>query len=209
MKVRLSSTARDIRLLEGEALFKVQHDPNRPFCVRTDDAVIQAIGTQFDVYRQVHNTRVEVLEGAVRISAEEKNDPSTHAADETASAGDPVLSAATISTVSAGEEANISQAGSITRLASEEITNKLAWRQRRLVFREDSLSFIVGEFNRYNRHPRFRIVDREVGNLRYTGVFDVDDPGANLYSAKSSELETITDRYDQARPTGWLSRMGW
>jgi hypothetical protein len=37
------------------------------------------------------------------------------------------------------------------RHKSAEITKAIAWRERRLVFREDKLSFIVSEFNRYNR----------------------------------------------------------
>ena len=49
-----------------------------------------------------------------------------------------------------------------------------AWRERRLVFRADTLATIAEEFNRYNR---LRIEVRgNVANRQLTGVFDADDP---------------------------------
>ncbi|HLY51574.1 MAG TPA: FecR domain-containing protein, partial [Steroidobacteraceae bacterium] len=50
--IRLAADQREVRLLRGEALFRVHHDTNRPFRVYTDDAMVQAVGTQFDVYRR-------------------------------------------------------------------------------------------------------------------------------------------------------------
>jgi len=76
--VRLAAHAREVRLLRGEALFHVAHDPSRPFLVSTDDAVVQAVGTQFDVYRRDDGTVVAVLEGQVNV---------TTAAPATASSG--------------------------------------------------------------------------------------------------------------------------
>ena len=66
--VRLGAHAREVRLLRGEALFHVAHDPSRPFLVSTDDAVVQAVGTQFDVYRRDDGTVVAVLEGRVNVT---------------------------------------------------------------------------------------------------------------------------------------------
>lgn len=48
---QFSRQARNVRLLEGEAMFSVEHDRARPFRMISDDTVIQAIGTQFNVYR--------------------------------------------------------------------------------------------------------------------------------------------------------------
>src|SRR5262249_13837131 len=52
--LHFSRHEREIRLLDGEALFKVARDTSRPFRVRTDDAVIQALGTEFNVRRDDH-----------------------------------------------------------------------------------------------------------------------------------------------------------
>lgn len=69
IEVRMSAKARDIRLIEGEALFKVHRDPARPFRVHAQDVVIQALGTQFNVYRRTTGTTVSVLEGRVEVIA--------------------------------------------------------------------------------------------------------------------------------------------
>src|ERR1700734_2214440 len=66
--VRLTAHVREVRLVRGEALFHVAHDPSRPFLVSTDDAVVQAVGTQFDVYRRDDGTVVAVLEGRVNVT---------------------------------------------------------------------------------------------------------------------------------------------
>ena len=55
-------------MLRGEALFRVHHDAGRPFRVYTDDAIVQAVGTQFDVYRRDDGTVVSVLEGRVDVT---------------------------------------------------------------------------------------------------------------------------------------------
>ena len=68
VEVQFSRSARNVRLLEGEAMFAVEHDAARPFRVLSDDTVIQAIGTQFNVYRSNAGTTVSVVEGIVEIS---------------------------------------------------------------------------------------------------------------------------------------------
>jgi transmembrane sensor len=42
---------RRVALLEGEALFDVVHDPERPFHVVLDNSEIRVLGTRFNVYR--------------------------------------------------------------------------------------------------------------------------------------------------------------
>jgi transmembrane sensor len=63
--IRFAAHTREVHLLNGEALFRVHHDTSRPFRVSTDDAVVQAVGTQFDVYRREDGTVISVIEGRV------------------------------------------------------------------------------------------------------------------------------------------------
>src|SRR5579862_2183692 len=49
LRVRMSSTNREIDLLRGQAFFHDVHEPNRPFIVRSGDTVVRAVGTRFDV----------------------------------------------------------------------------------------------------------------------------------------------------------------
>src|SRR5262249_20575532 len=75
--VSYSNIARDVQLEQGEALFAVAAESRRPFRVHTGTAVVQAIGTQFNVYRNLDATTVSVIEGRVKVSpADEARDVS-------------------------------------------------------------------------------------------------------------------------------------
>lgn len=67
IRVRYSDQARNVDLLEGQALFRVAKDTTRPFIVRSDGTNVRAVGTQFDVYRRKSGTTVTVLEGRVAV----------------------------------------------------------------------------------------------------------------------------------------------
>jgi len=68
--LHFTGQTREVRLLRGEALFRVHHDAARPFRVYTPDALIQAVGTQFNVYNRPDGTEVAVIEGRVNITPE-------------------------------------------------------------------------------------------------------------------------------------------
>lgn len=160
LKVRIDAESRDLWLTQGEALFKVQQDSTRPFRVHTRDAVIQAIGTQFNVYTRDTGTTVSVIEGRVRVGST------------------PVLSA--------GEAVNVKTNGKVERRASVNADRVTSWQRRRLIFDEETLTNIVAEFNRYNQR-HLTIEDPAAGSRRFSGIFDVDDPKslADLLSRES------------------------
>lgn len=56
---------RSATLVEGQALFRVLHDENRPFVVAVGDVRIVDVGTIFDVAREKGRIRVAVSEGRV------------------------------------------------------------------------------------------------------------------------------------------------
>jgi transmembrane sensor len=176
--VRLTAHAREVRLLRGEALFHVAHDPSRPFLVSTDDAVVQAVGTQFDVYRRDDGTVVAVLEGRVNVTS------ATPAPASSGSAAAPVADrraprAAAVRSLGASQEAQVSHAGSVSIREVSNVSDTVAWRERRLIFRDQTLEQIVVEFNRYRAAP-IRLGDGTVRERVYSGVFDADDADSLL-----------------------------
>ena len=64
----------------------------------------------------------------------------------------------------------------MTRHEHADIERVVAWRQRRLIFDADTLEDIAAEFNRYNRTSQILIEDDAARQVRFTGVFDADDP---------------------------------
>jgi transmembrane sensor len=176
IKARISESARDIRLLEGEALFKVSPDRDRPFYVRTRTAAIVAVGTQFNVYQQDEKTRVSVLEGRVRIAAVDRP-----------------AAVLTAPIVAAGQEVDVRPDGKAVQRAVPDVAAAAAWVQRRVVFRQESLANVVQQFNRYRKSPRLRVEDPELAARKYSGTFDVDDP-RSLEDVLANERDIVLER---------------
>ena len=168
--VRFAGNLRDVKLIEGEALFKVHHDAQRPFRVFARDAVIRDIGTQFNVYSRSDSTKVAVVEGIVEVIAQ----PDALAATRFGSASAPQAHA-TSRTLIANQQAQVSNDGSVTVSTTKNVVELVAWQQRRLVFRDESLSHIADTFNQYN-HRLIRVDGDELKARRYSGAFDADDP---------------------------------
>jgi len=70
-----SSEKREVKLI-GQAFFDVKSDRNRPFYIRTDNAVVEVLGTSFDVraYEDEKDLQVAVREGTVEISKSDEPD---------------------------------------------------------------------------------------------------------------------------------------
>ena len=185
VRVDYSDEARDIYLIDGQALFTVSHDSNRPFRVHVSGGpVVQAIGTKFDVRRLRNRTTVAVLEGRVQVT------PSTNNVDT--STPDPLVHRAKLG---AGEAINVQDTGAMTTLAAVDLVEVNAWQQRRLIFKDRALSEIVEEFNRYNRQP-IRIADDDLATRRYSGVWDADHPDV-LFRYLLSDGDVTIDRNDE------------
>jgi transmembrane sensor len=170
IQVRLDKMNRQIELLRGEALFRVAHDAKRPFKVQTRSALVEAIGTQFNVYDRPEGTRVSVLEGRVRVQTPR----------QTRSLG-------------AGEEVQVRADGSIEHEVDADVRNAVAWSERRLIFNDAPLEEMVREFNRYNPALQLRLQDVPPGSHHYNGIFDAADP-ESLAELLARERDLILER---------------
>jgi transmembrane sensor len=74
IRVKYSKQERDVELIEGQALFHVAHDTDRPFIVSVGTTRVRAVGTQFDVYKKSTGTVVTVVEGRVAVYPASQND---------------------------------------------------------------------------------------------------------------------------------------
>ena len=188
LRVWLTRQRRDIELVDGEALFAVAHDARRPFRVHVGRTIVEAVGTEFSVYRGQHGTKVAVVEGRVRIFAYQS--PASLILNSNAVAWSD-LGAADFQRppppipVSAREEAEVSGDGGSAapfdverrKVSALELEHDLAWVNGQLIFDNASLAETVEEFNRYNRR-KLRIADPTLAQLRIGGAFrstNVDD----------------------------------
>jgi transmembrane sensor len=159
IEVSYSEQVREVRLLGGEALFSVEHDARRPFRVLSGSTTVQAIGTQFNVYRSETGTRVSVVEGVVKVTTD--------------AAGAAPIADANSRRLSAGEQVEIYR-DRLEATRSSDVASTIAWRERRLVFHDKPLVEIAAEFNRYNS-IKFEI-GSDVDIEPLTGVFAADRP---------------------------------
>ena len=183
LRVRLDERHRDIQLLRGEALFEVAPDARRPFRVRTETAIVQAVGTQFNVYERPDGAQVSVLEGRVNLIPQ-------HPAAAGATSGP-----AAVASLGAGQEAQVRPDGTIQRNAKADVMKTVAWRERRLIFEEAPLEEMVREFNRYSRATRLTLQGVPRGSRHYNGIFDAADP-QSLADLLSKEPDLTIERRD-------------
>jgi transmembrane sensor len=164
LKVRLTDDHRRVRLLRGEAAFKVAREAHRPFDVTAADATIRAVGTAFNVrVRNANSVEVVVTEGRVAVTRGAPPRERSDAADA-------------VPTLSAGESAASAGDGLVVRkVAPVEVQRRLAWQAGELIFQGESLAQAVAEFNRYNRR-QLVIADAALEALQVGGNFRATDP---------------------------------
>jgi transmembrane sensor len=177
--VRLTDRQRDVALIEGQALFRVAKDKQRPFVVRAGDAQVRAVGTEFDVYKKQAETVVTVVEGRV----------------ETYSGTDGTNVAAIV--LSAGEQLTVLP-HTVTKPTRADTAAATAWLQKRLIFEETPLKEVAEEFNRYNRRP-LAIDDAELQTLKISGVYSSTDPASLINFLRSQNSIIVLETENQVR----------
>lgn len=188
-------TQRHIELVRGEARFKVAKDARRPFIVATATAGVRAVGTVFNVRAEPLSTQVAVLEGQVEVTVAPANEPAAVALVATSmeSAAVPSETLARVR-LAAGERADVSSHGIQTN-AGPPIESVMAWTERRLVFRDQSLSSVIREFNRYRTYPLV-LDDPALAGMRISGVFDLNDTESLIAYLGAYEVVQIARKSD-------------
>jgi transmembrane sensor len=169
-RVEYSAHSRVIRLERGEAFFNVSHDVQRPFWVVGGGSWVRAVGTAFNVYESPVAVVVTVSEGTVKVGS---SAPLLGAAPS-----DNVLSAAPVSILTSGQQADLNGTTAMTRkLSSAELARSVAWRDGTLYFENRPLSDVVQELGRYT--PLELVVeDEKLRHLLVGGTFQANPQGA-------------------------------
>ncbi len=154
VQIRMSAGERQVRLLRGEGFFEVTKDPARPFVVQSGEGWVKVVGTQFSVARRDAQTRVQVAQGKVQVSA---------------GSGAPVY-------LEPGRAVEY-QGRQLAEAHGFDPASGFAWRQRQLVFRQQPLSEVVSELNRYWPGKTLVLGDA-LRNRVVSGVFEIDKPDA-------------------------------
>jgi transmembrane sensor len=171
IEVNLHNGRREVRLLQGEALFEVAHDATRPFVVRAGNALLKDVGTQFNVDMHSNGTTVTVVEGQVSVDSPGAKDIAGAQADNGGRGTvEPLI-------LEANDRVLVTPAGIGAPQRGVNVAASVAWTQRQLMFEHRPLSEVAEEFNRYNR-DRIDIDSVELKRQEVTGVFDAKDPAS-------------------------------
>jgi transmembrane sensor len=157
VEVAYTAARRDLRLLRGQAIFEVAHNPDRPFVVTAGARRITATGTAFDVRLYGEAVRVVLIEGHVAVT------PVTRTGLQRIV---PMLGSQELS---AGEALTAPQDGPV-RVAAIDVERATSWRRGQVVFRDDPLAAAVAEMNRYS-DDKLAIDDPRVAALTISGAF--------------------------------------
>lgn len=153
---------RRIVLMEGEGIFTVTKNPNRPFIVCAEDMRVCAIGTAFSISLHQQDMEVMVSQGIVRVE---------HTGQIGRDVGIPSLVAGQLAVIPrqpTGEQPKISNVNTL------QISEKLRWKPHMLEFNAMKLSEVVAEFNRYPG-TRLMIADKQLGQLTIVASFRSDN----------------------------------
>jgi transmembrane sensor len=190
-RVNYSEHARIIRLVRGEAYFKVVHDAARPFWVISGGSWVRDLGTAFNVDLRDDRVRVTVTEGTVKVGAAE--------ASGNRVPSDEGLALGPVSVVTAGEEVDLLGASAAVRtLRAADITRTEAWRSGAVYFEKEPLSDVVEELGRYTT-LRLIVDDPKLRALPVGGTFQANPQGAEAFLTMLKDGFDLTIRRDSNR----------
>lgn len=156
LEARITASRREVRMISGEAWFAVEKQQDKtPFLVSAGPAQIRVTGTQFNVRHLAGQTRIDLLEGRIRVSSSKD---------------------AKANSLKAGEAIRVDGRGRLSPLEAAETARVNDWRAGRVSFYETRLDDAVTELNRYALKP-IALADPALGALRVDGVFDTGDTG--------------------------------
>ncbi|WP_044330545.1 FecR family protein [Sphingomonas hengshuiensis] len=134
LEVAYTAERRGMRLVRGEALFEVAHDPNYPFLVEAGGGTVRALGTAFVVRSERDRLEVTLITGRVEVSRQ------TGAARR-------------VVELSPGERYSSDGDAGPVKLDKPRVEAVIAWRNGQLIFDETPLAEAVAEANRYEIQP--------------------------------------------------------
>lgn len=173
-RVTFAEDRREVRLLQGEALFEVAHDLRRPFIVMTDSWQVRAVGTVFGVRLRGAEVDVTVSEGAVELNGKESGQARRIAANEQS-----ILAPM--------------QPIRVEKIPVATVERRFAWLNGMVAFSGESLAEAVAEINRHNRQQI--VVDEAVlARQPIVGAFKATDSETFAAAAAAAlNAETVLE----------------
>jgi transmembrane sensor len=161
---------RQVYLDQGQAFFRVAHDPLHPFVVNAAGRTVTAVGTAFDVRVDHDRFAVTLVEGKVRVEAPVPE----RAVAATASRPAPDVPLHVQSTEMVAGTQLESTDETAWKLVPVDAVRETSWTRGQLVFLRRPLGEVVDELNRYSG-TQIVIDDDALADVPITGTFTPGD----------------------------------
>jgi transmembrane sensor len=205
IRVAFSGKRRSVVLLEGQAIFQVAKDVQRPFVVQAGDREIVAVGTAFDVRLDSSAVRVTLLEGKVAVTPqggvaalelplpvlspaaepiEGRHAKVRSISHERRERSDTVYLSPgqqLVANRNVDESASVTTPPSLREIDVEKVTS---WREGRVFIEDMTLIQAIAEMN---KHSAVQIVlgDQSLEALRINGMFRAGDNEAFAHALET------------------------
>jgi transmembrane sensor len=154
--VRYSERTRRVDLRRGQAQFSVQGNHAWPFVVHAGAGTVTAVGTQFQVRLDDHNTDVALLKGKLAIVADAPDGATQDAS------------------LVGGQALAYDDGGHITPIHPIDTQQTQGWTQGKLFVHDWRLPALLAEMNRYS-DTKLNIGDPSLQDIHISGVFRTND----------------------------------
>lgn len=167
--VTFATEIREVHV-EGEAFFKVAPDANRPFLVHTGNAIVEVLGTEFNVRSIGGRKSVQVVVAEGKVSLRERRQ-----AQESAT----VLNRADMGLLSNG--------GGVSVKRNVSLSSYLSWTEGRLSFDKTPLTEVFQELERWY-DLEIRLSEGVAGESLLTATF-TDEPLREILNVVAESMK--------------------
>ena len=152
--VNFTGKVREVEL-SGEAYFNVSHNTRRPFYVFTEFMDVEVFGTAFNVmaYKDDHKTEVTLESGLIQVFKKD-HDKKTN-----------------IGKLGASQSCTCYHLIDSINIFSVQASEKISWKEGRLVFKYEPFSDVVNKLNRWY-NVDIVIKNKELEKYVYYGTFE-------------------------------------
>lgn len=153
VKVHYTEGKRELKLVRGQAAFKVAPGDARPFDVLAEDVRVHDISTQFAMRQDAERVSVVVLEGRVEVYGSKETSP--HPLQQ-------------------GQRISHTAQNDFSPVETIDIATAAAWREGKLVFNARPLGEVLAELNRYHA-AKLSVSNPWIMEVAVSGGFRTDD----------------------------------
>lgn len=188
LRVKYDDQKRLVILEKGQATFSVAKNPDRPFVVSAGMGQVTALGTEFDIHKTNEGLYISLIEGKVQVR---HRDASKIAAKDTDGKFAVIMEADNMHAV----YTTLTPQG-ISEIEIRDSVHVTAWQQRKIVFQDKSLSYVIKELNRYSARP---IVLKDISRKDelITAVVPTNISAALVLIKKHFNLVQATENKDE------------